>query len=129
LRSKTDQANHQYDLTDFWAAADAGNVPAVTFLKAPGYQDGPAAYSDPLLEQEFVVATLNHLQALPEWKSMAVIIAYDDSDGYADHVVPPIVSQSNTSEDGLTGPGHCGSAPEKLHRPRHHGPDLDPAIH
>ena len=109
---KTDQANHQYDLTDFWAAADAHNVPAVAFLKAPGYKDGHAAYSDPLLEQQFLVATVNRLQGLPEWKSMAVIIAYDDSDGFADHVTPPIVSQSDTSEDGLTGPGHCGTAPE-----------------
>jgi len=122
---KTDQANHQYDLTDFWGAADAGNVPAVTFLKAPGYQDGHAAYSDPLLEQEFVVATLNRLQRLPQWKSMAVIIAYDDSDGYADHVMPPIVSQSNTSQDGLTGPGHCGTAAEGMFEGRcGYGPRL-----
>ena len=42
---KTDQANHQYDLSDFWAAVDAGNLPAVSFLKAPGYQDGHAGYS------------------------------------------------------------------------------------
>ena len=48
---KTDQANHQYDLTDFWAAVDAGNQPAVSFLKAPAYQDGHAGYSDPLDEQ------------------------------------------------------------------------------
>ena len=43
---KTDQANHQYDLTDFWAAVDAGSMPAVSFLKAPAYQDGHAGYSD-----------------------------------------------------------------------------------
>src|SRR5262249_700637 len=28
---QTDQANHQYDLSDFWAAADAGNLPAGFF--------------------------------------------------------------------------------------------------
>jgi phospholipase C len=35
-----DQANqvHQYDLSDFWAAADVGNLPSVSFLKAGGYQ-------------------------------------------------------------------------------------------
>jgi phospholipase C len=38
-----DQANHQYDMQDFWAAVNAGNMPAVSFLKAPGYQDGHAA--------------------------------------------------------------------------------------
>jgi phospholipase C len=40
-----DQAKHQYDLTDFWAAMAAHNMPAVSFLKAPGYQDGHAGYS------------------------------------------------------------------------------------
>ena len=40
LIGHTDQANHQYDLSDFWAAAQAGNMPAVSYLKAPAYQDG-----------------------------------------------------------------------------------------
>jgi phospholipase C len=43
----TDQANHQYDLADFWSAVDAGNMPAVSYLKAAGFQDGHAGYSDP----------------------------------------------------------------------------------
>src|SRR3989475_3225676 len=44
---ETDQANHQYDLQDFWDAVQAGNMPAVSFLKAAAYQDGHAGYSDP----------------------------------------------------------------------------------
>ena len=109
---KTDQANHQYDLDDFWSAAKAGSLPAVSFLKAPSYQDGHASSSDPLDEQFFLVYTLNALQNLPEWKNMAVIITYDDSDGWYDHVMPPIVSQSQTAFDGLTGPGACGQTAE-----------------
>ena len=54
-----DQANHQYDLKDFWAAADSGNLPAVSYLKAADYQDGHAGYSDPLDEQTFLVDTIN----------------------------------------------------------------------
>jgi len=96
---RTDQANHQYDLSDFWAAAASGHLPAVSFLKAAGYQDGHADYSSPLAEQTFIVETLNRLQGLPEWRDTAVIIAYDDSDGWYDHVVPPIVNHSNTVED------------------------------
>jgi phospholipase C len=107
---QTDQANHQYDLVDFWRAADGGTLPAVSFLKAPGYQDGHAAYSDPLAEQQFLVETINRLQRLPEWERMAVIIAYDDSDGWYDHVMGPIVSQSQTTYDALTGVGQCGMA-------------------
>ena len=55
--------NHQYDMTDFnqlVAAIGKGELPAsalpaVSFLKAPGYQDGHAGYSDPLDEQHFIV--------------------------------------------------------------------------
>jgi len=36
--------NHQYDSDNFFAALSAGNMPAVTFLKAPGWQDGHAGY-------------------------------------------------------------------------------------
>ena len=107
-----DQANHQYDLSDFWDAVQAHNLPRVAFLKAPGYQDGHAGYSDPLAEQRYLAETINALQRLPQWESMAIIIAYDDSDGWYDHVMPPIVRTSNTPQDALTGEGSCGqSAP------------------
>ncbi len=107
----TDAANHQYDSNDFFAAAAAGNLPAVSFLKAPGYQDGHAGYSTPLDEQIFLVNTINFLEKLPQWADTAVIIAYDDSDGWYDHQMGPIVSQSNSSYDALTGSGTCGTAP------------------
>jgi phospholipase C len=106
----TDQANHQYDLSDFFAALAANNLPAVSFLKAAAYQDGHAGYSDPLDEQTFLVDTLNKLQASPQWADTAVVIAYDDSDGWYDHQMGPILSQSNTADDALTGLGSCGTA-------------------
>lgn len=111
---QTDQANHQYDLTDFWKAADSGNLSAVSFLKAKKSQDGHAGYSSPLDEQVFLVNTINRLQQLPEWKDMAVLIAWDDSDGWYDHVMPPIVNQSSTPADALTGPSSCGAGPSPL---------------
>jgi phospholipase C len=92
---ETDQANHQYDLQDFWTAADSGKMPAVSYLKAANYQDGHAGYSDPIDEQNFVVDTINHLQTLPTWKETAVVIAYDDSDGWYDHAAPPVINHSN----------------------------------
>jgi phospholipase C len=107
---KTDQANHQYDITDFWNALNGDNLPSVSFLKAPAFQDGHAGYSDPLAEQTFLVQTINKLQQSDEWKEMAVIILYDDSDGWYDHVMGPIISQSNTVSDALSGLGQCGMA-------------------
>jgi phospholipase C len=77
-----DRADHQYDVSDFWHALDRGNLPAVSFLKAPAAQDGHPGYSGPLDEQGFLVDTINRLQAAPEWKDMAIILTYDDSDGW-----------------------------------------------
>jgi phospholipase C len=105
----TDQANHQYDMSDWQAALAAGNLPAVSFLKAAAYQDGHAAYSDPIDEQTFVVNTINSLMQSPFWSSTAIVIAYDDSDGWYDHQMGPIVNQSATADDNLNGPGLCGS--------------------
>jgi len=102
--------HHQYDTLDFFAAVRAGNMPAVSFLKAPGYEDAHAGYSDPLDEQAFVVKVINFLMTTPEWPSTAVFIDYDDSDGWYDHQFETIVNQSDTADDELTGSGQCGSA-------------------
>jgi phospholipase C len=105
----TDQANHQYDLTDFDAALQAGNLPSVSFLKAAAFEDGHPSNSDPLDEQRFVARTLDALEQSPDWKSTAVVLAYDDSDGWYDHQMSPIVSPSNGAADQLNGPGKCGN--------------------
>jgi phospholipase C len=87
-------ANHQYDITDFYKALSAHNLPAVSYLKAARYQDAHPGNSDPLLEQVFIVQVLNALQQSDEWKDTAVFIQYDDSDGWYDHVNGPIVNPS-----------------------------------
>ncbi len=104
-----DPANHQYDIHDFYDALRIGNFPAVSYLKAPGYQDGHAGYSDPLDEQNFIDQVMTALQSSPDWESTAVIFAYDDSDGWYDHQAPPIVNGSATSQDALNGAGHCNA--------------------
>jgi phospholipase C len=107
-------AHHQYDVEDFYTAAAENNLPAVSFLKAPAYQDGHAGYSDPLDEQTFIVNTINMLEALPSWSSTAVVVMYDDSDGWYDHQMGPIMNQSTGTADALTGPNACGTAATSL---------------
>ncbi len=123
---KQDQANHQYDISAFFTALKAGHLPAVSFLKAPAWADGHPGYSDPLDEQTFVVNTINAIMASDEWKETAIIIAYDDSDGWYDHTMDPVVNQSgvaNDFDDALSGQtantsgvgpalaGRCGTTP------------------
>jgi phospholipase C len=109
-----DVANHQYDLADFTTARQADHLPAVSFLKAARYQDGHPGYSDPLDEQHFLVDTINALQKSKDWHSTAVVIAYDDSDGWYDHQPSPIVNPSQSPQDALTAPGICGSTATPL---------------
>src|ERR1700716_414421 len=125
----TDQAKHQYDLRALFtietvsgASSRTYNItgfqpgvtlPSVTFLKAPGFMDGHAQYSDPLLEQHFIVQVVNTVMTSRYWKDTAIIVLYDDSDGWYDHVYPPLVNASAlsalpSSSDALTGPGQCG---------------------
>jgi phospholipase C len=104
----TDQANHQYDLSRLFTAIAQHNLPAVSFVKASAYQDGHAGYSDPLDEQTFLVNAINTIQASPYWQDTAIIVMYDDSDGWYDHVMGPNVFQSNVADDQLLGPGNCG---------------------
>jgi phospholipase C len=111
----TDGANHQYDLGDFFLSVQAGNFPAVSFLKATGIQDGHAGYSDPIDEQAFVVQVINFLQEQSgDWANTAVVIAYDDSDGWYDHQMGPIVNQSTNPNDNLLGVGSCGDGTTAL---------------
>ncbi|MBV8598984.1 MAG: pentapeptide repeat-containing protein, partial [Actinobacteria bacterium] len=123
-----DTANHNYDTSDFdklVAAINAGTLPAsalpaVTFLKAPGYEDGHAQYSNPIDEQAFVVKEIDALEKTPDWSSTAVFINYDDSDGWYDHAYSGVLNPSNAGADNLTNSvvkpatgtsGMCGSEP------------------
>jgi phospholipase C len=108
-------ANHQYDTDDFFATVKAGNYPSVSFIKAPAFQDGHAGYSDPLDEQAFTAKIVNFLQQQPDWASTAVIVAWDDSDGWYDHAYAvPTSSSFDAIADQVNGAGTCGTSTAPL---------------
>jgi phospholipase C len=108
-------ANHQYDTDDFFATVKAGNYPSVSFIKAPAFQDGHAGYSDPLDEQAFTAKIVNFLQQQPDWASTAVIVAWDDSDGWYDHAYAvPTSSSFDAIADQVNGAGTCGTGTAPL---------------
>jgi phospholipase C len=106
---KVDPANHAYDLEDFYTAVGSGNYPAVSLIKLTAVQDGHPGNSSPLDEQAGLVNLVNFLQAQPDWDSTAIIVAYDDSDGWYDHAFAQTTSPSFASSDALNGPGLCGA--------------------
>jgi phospholipase C len=119
--------NHNYDTSDFdqlVAAITQGelppsDLPAVSFVKAPGFEDGHAGYSDPADEQQFVTRTINELMSSPDWQSTAIVINYDDSDGWYDHAFSGVTNPSLSPADNLTNTllsgttsGQCGPNPQ-----------------
>lgn len=97
----TDQANHQYDYQDFVAALQAGNFPAVTFLKNGASEHAPQL---PTFGQAYYVQIINEIMKTPEWENTAIIITYDDAGGWYDHAAPPVLDPSDTPDDF-----HCGN--------------------
>ncbi|HQS02455.1 MAG: phospholipase [Halothiobacillus sp. 24-54-40] len=105
-----DPANHEYGAEDFIAAVKAGNYPAVSYVKAPAFQDGHAGYSDPLDEQAFTSKIINFLMQQPDWKNTAVIVSWDDSDGWYDHAFAnPTNPSFDAQADQLNSAGNCGT--------------------
>jgi len=105
----TDQANHEYDLSYFSDAlkgTGGAQLPSVSYLKAPEAEDAHPGYSDPLDEQKFLVNTINSVEESKYWASTAVVITYDDSDGWYDSAAPKIV---NGSDDATQDASICTS--------------------
>ncbi|HTT54509.1 MAG TPA: alkaline phosphatase family protein [Streptosporangiaceae bacterium] len=94
---RTDQANHQYDLSDFYQTLKDGNLPSVSYLKGSTEQSGHPGESGPLDEQKFIVSTVNQIEQSRYWPSTAIVITYDDSDGWYDHAPPKLVNGSHNS--------------------------------
>ena len=106
-------ANHQYDMSYFTTLVTdiaqgtepASLLPAVSYLKAPAYEDEHPANSDPVDGQRFVTTTINELEQTPDWANTAVIVNYDDSDGWYDHVY------SGAATGSVQNPSSAGGSP------------------
>ena len=106
--TKNKAVNHQYDYNDFVAAVSSGNFASVSYIKAPAFQDAHPGNSNALDEQAFVSKVINFLQQQPDWKNTAVIVTYDDSDGWYDHQAPNIINSSfDPTADQMNSPGTC----------------------
>jgi len=132
----TDQANHQYDTINFFQALNNGNLPAVSFVKPPYAYNAHPSNSDPLTEQYWLTQVINAVMNSTYWQSSLIVVAYDDSDGWYDHQMGPIVSPSNINGtnisgagasvyDNIGGPGVCGTLISGTNPARcGHGPRL-----
>ncbi|WP_339484611.1 acid phosphatase [Pseudomonas sivasensis] len=73
----------------FFADAQAGNLPAVTFYKPQGNLNMHAGYADVASGDRHIARALKVLQESPQWKNMVVVVTVDENGGWWDHVAPP----------------------------------------
>jgi acid phosphatase len=73
----------------FFADAQAGTLPAVTFYKPQGNLNMHAGYADVASGDRHIARALKVLQESPQWKNMVVVVTVDENGGWWDHVAPP----------------------------------------
>ncbi|MEP6795793.1 MAG: alkaline phosphatase family protein [Saprospiraceae bacterium] len=84
---------HLKDETEFFAAAQAGTLPAVSFVKPIGIENEHPGYADIVTGEKHVQEIINAIRNGPNWKDCVIIITYDENGGLWDHVAPPVIDK------------------------------------
>jgi acid phosphatase len=92
---------HLQDETNFIAAAKAGTLPAVSFVKPIGTDNEHPGYTDILTGERHLEALIDDVRSGPNWKDTAIVITYDEHGGFWDHVAPP----TSEKHSDIWGPG------------------------
>lgn len=80
---------HLKDEQDFLAAIEKGTLPSVSFYKPTDEFDLHPGYSKLTASESYIGTILSKLERSPQWGHMLVIVTFDDSGGFFDHVAPP----------------------------------------
>ena len=85
-----DRDRHLKDYADLLAAIDDGTLPQVAFYKPQGNLNQHPGDADVLSGDRHVAELIAKLRASRYWKSIAIIVTYDENGGFWDHVAPPL---------------------------------------
>jgi acid phosphatase len=80
---------HLKDESDFMAAAAAGTLPAVAFVKPDGIDNEHPNYTNVIDGEAHARALIDAVRNGPAWHDTAIIVTYDENGGFWDHVAPP----------------------------------------
>jgi phospholipase C len=97
----TEGRAHLQDETNFIAAAKAGTLPAVSFVKPLGPDNEHPGYTDVLRGEQHLLDLINDVRNGPNWADTAIVITYDEHGGFWDHVAPP----TSKKHSDVWGPG------------------------
>jgi phospholipase C len=84
---------HLKDEADFLAAARAGTLPAVSFVKPDGVDNEHPNYTNVIAGEAHVQTLIDAVRNGPNWADTAIIVTYDENGGFWDHVAPPVGDQ------------------------------------
>jgi phospholipase C len=85
MTNKTVREAHLKDTLDLYAAIQAGNLPAVSYVKPSGWADGHPASSKLNLFEGFVEKIVEAVKANDKlWAETAIFITFDEGGGYYD---------------------------------------------
>jgi phospholipase C len=79
------------DVQEFYRDAQAGHLPAVSYIAPGGVSEHPPGKL--IAGQTFVRTVVDELMRSPEWSSTAFVLTYDSWGGWYDHVPPPSVDR------------------------------------
>jgi len=98
------RADHLKDETDFMAALQQGNVPAVSFIKPLGPDNEHPGYANISQGEQHAADLVKAIQASPIWNDTVIVVTYDEHGGSWDHVAPPTPAKDGARADQW-GPG------------------------
>ncbi len=81
--------SHLKDESDFLAAARAGTLPPVSFVKPDGVDNEHPNYTNVMGGEAHAQSLIEAIRNGPNWSDTAVIVTYDENGGFWDHVAPP----------------------------------------
>ncbi|HET7528168.1 MAG TPA: acid phosphatase [Burkholderiaceae bacterium] len=73
----------------FFADADAGKLPPVTFYKPQGNLNQHPGYANMTDGDAHIAEVIERLQKTPQWPKMLIVVTYDENGGSWDHVRVP----------------------------------------
>jgi acid phosphatase len=87
------KAAHLKDEEDFIAAAKAGSLPPVSFVKPVGIDNEHPNYADVATGEAHVIQLIDAVRNGPNWSDAVIVVTYDENGGFWDHVAPPVVDR------------------------------------
>lgn len=83
------KAAHLKDEQEFIAAAQAGSLPPVSFVKPIGSENEHPMYTDVAVGEAHVLELIDAVRNGSNWKDAVIVVTYDENGGFWDHVPPP----------------------------------------